>query len=66
MGIVYTLLVGIWLCASCMLAGVMLIAVGALLAMALIFAPVGLPMIAAGMSMMTLGTRYLVLDGRQF
>jgi hypothetical protein len=62
---VYVVLIGIPLCFGCVLAGLMLIAVGALLCGTIIMIPIGLPMIAAGLTSIALGTKYLTLPNRR-
>jgi hypothetical protein len=66
LGIAYTFLVGIPLCLCSMMLGLMMIGVGTLLIASIVFAPVGLAMIAAGITTMALGARYVALDRRQF
>jgi hypothetical protein len=65
-GLAYTLLIGIPACSACMCMGLLMVGVAALLIASLVFVPVGPATMAAGMTTMTLGARYLALDARRF
>lgn len=64
-GFAYTVLIGIPLCFCSMMLGLMLVGVGTLLIVSIVFAPVGLAMIAAGMTTMAIDSRYLALNPRR-